>query len=139
MKSIEVVCPRCKSRLGPPTASEAVTCGVCTHVFDFIPPAPKPPREPLSVDVKGALWAIAIVGGLILMCAAIAKYGESAKGPLILAFLGVLYFTPSFQASKWKCPSRQAIFFVNLVTGWTLIGWIGAWIMAVVDRPKPKS
>jgi len=57
-------------------------------------------------------------------------------GLLFLALVIAVYFAPWICASNWNCPSRGAIALVNTLVGWTLIGWIGAWIMAIMDRPK---
>jgi hypothetical protein len=58
-------------------------------------------------------------------------------GLLFLVLIVAVYFAPWICASNWNCPSRGAIALVNTLVGWTLIGWIGAWIMAITDRPKP--
>jgi hypothetical protein len=43
-----------------------------------------------------------------------------------------LYFIPSFIATLTKKKNALAIFFLNLLLGWTGIGWIGAFIWSVV-------
>ena len=43
-----------------------------------------------------------------------------------------LYFTPSFIAFYRAKPSRFSIAFLNLLTGWTVIGWLAAFIWACV-------
>lgn len=44
-------------------------------------------------------------------------------------FLG--YFIPSFIALTRQRDQRLKLFLVNLLTGWTLIGWMAAFIWAV--------
>jgi hypothetical protein len=43
-----------------------------------------------------------------------------------------LYFTPSIVAFYRARPSRFRIAFFNLLAGWTVIGWIAAFIWACV-------
>ena len=43
-----------------------------------------------------------------------------------------LYFTPSIVAFYRAKPSRFGIAFLNLVAGWTVIGWLAAFLLACV-------
>lgn len=43
----------------------------------------------------------------------------------------LVYFIPSFVASARNQENRFAIFALNLVLGWTVIGWIGALVWAI--------
>jgi hypothetical protein len=56
-------------------------------------------------------------------------------GLLILGFLGVVYLGPSALAYNRGHPNAAAIFVVNLLLGWTLIGWVGALVWAIVAKP----
>ena len=47
-----------------------------------------------------------------------------------ILFFGV-YFTPTIIAFKRKTWKRWGVFFLNLFTGWTGIGWVGSFIWAV--------
>lgn len=50
--------------------------------------------------------------------------------PIIIgALILVFYFIPSYVARNRK--NKQSIFLLNLLLGWTLLGWIGALIWAV--------
>jgi cytoskeletal protein RodZ len=50
----------------------------------------------------------------------------------------LLYFVPSLVAKLRKKRNRDAIMLLNLLLGWTVIGWIVALIWAVtVDTPQP--
>ena len=42
-----------------------------------------------------------------------------------------LYFTPTITAFARHAEKRWGVFFLNLLTGWTGAGWIGAMIWAV--------
>ncbi len=57
---------------------------------------------------------------------------ESAATLLVLA---ILYFIPYGLAHSRKHPSRTAIGLLNLLAGWTLIGWAAALIWAATGRP----
>lgn len=56
---------------------------------------------------------------------------ESVRMFGLFAFLlsAVLYFLPSIAGSKKR--NAKAIFFLNLLLGWTIIGWVVALIWAV--------
>lgn len=61
-------------------------------------------------------------------------------GIFILYALGLcLYFTPAFLAAGKKRNST-AIFGLNLLLGWTVLGWIGALVWALSkDDPQPTA
>lgn len=51
------------------------------------------------------------------------------EGTIVLIIGGVLlYFFPSYIG--WKKEARESIFLLNLLLGWTLVGWIAALIWA---------
>ncbi len=55
---------------------------------------------------------------------------------LILA-LGVIgYFVPALISGRRKHPQANSIFALNLLLGWTILGWIGAlvWSLTAVRR-----
>jgi Superinfection immunity protein len=45
----------------------------------------------------------------------------------------VAYFIPSYVAYERKNPHLLAIVLVNILLGWTIVGWIAALVMALVD------
>ncbi|SEO26038.1 Superinfection immunity protein [Rhodospirillales bacterium URHD0017] len=49
----------------------------------------------------------------------------------VTAFVA-LYFIPSIIAFYRAKPSRFRIAFLNLLTGWTTIGWLAAFVWACV-------
>ena len=64
--------------------------------------------------------------------------GESASvvgGLIVLGLLVLLYFLPSIIGRD----HRQAtpILLVNLLLGWTLVGWVIALVWACMAEPKP--
>jgi len=62
---------------------------------------------------------------------------DSAAGFIMLLVLTVLsllaYFIPSFVANGRN--RAQAIFMLNLLLGWTVLGWVGALIWAMCEKP----
>jgi 4-hydroxybenzoate polyprenyltransferase len=53
--------------------------------------------------------------------------GELFKTPIAFVFIGLslaLYFLPSYIAYEKKKKNAGAIFALNLLTGWTVIGWV---------------
>lgn len=53
-------------------------------------------------------------------------------GLFCLLVLVAIYFLPSFVAIDKR--NSGAIFVLNLLTGWTVIGWIGSLIWAMVEK-----
>lgn len=54
---------------------------------------------------------------------------------ILLVIVGiVIYFIPYFIGSDRR--NSAGIFILNLFLGWTLIGWVGALIWALVDDKK---
>jgi hypothetical protein len=53
----------------------------------------------------------------------------------ILFLIVVFYLLPCVIASTRKTGHQGAIFFVNMIFGWTVLGWIAALIWAVVEKP----
>lgn len=76
---------------------------------------------------------------------------DTATGAVIVLAIVMLalaaYFLPSIVAAARKHRNTTAIFFLNLLLGWSLIGWIGALIWAltnpysatVVVNPTPQQ
>jgi len=52
---------------------------------------------------------------------------------IVLGFLLLLYFLPTFVALVRQHRQHVAIAFVNLLTGWTLIGWVAALVWAATN------
>ncbi|MFZ0308769.1 MAG: superinfection immunity protein [Candidatus Sulfotelmatobacter sp.] len=61
---------------------------------------------------------------------------DPVGGFIIVALLGILYFLPS--AAGWKKRNATAIVALNVLLGWTIIGWIVALIWGLTtDAPDP--
>jgi hypothetical protein len=53
---------------------------------------------------------------------------------MTLLFLTLAYFLPTIIAHHKR--NAGAIFVLNLLTGWTVIGWIVAFVWALTDDPQ---
>ena len=54
---------------------------------------------------------------------------------LIVTFGLLFYFTSLVVSTTRKVQYDGAIILINLIFGWTVLGWIAALIWAVVDQP----
>lgn len=55
---------------------------------------------------------------------------------ILLIFLGVLYFIPSFVAGNRHHRNQGSIFILNLFLGWTLVGWVAALVWSASAQPE---
>jgi Superinfection immunity protein len=78
------------------------------------------------------------------MCCYLAffEFGDGISGALLLglmlALLGLaIYFLPSWVGRRKR--NATAIFALNLLLGWTFIGWVSAlvWALMVDTKTKP--
>lgn len=53
---------------------------------------------------------------------------------VVTAVVAMLYLLPSFLAVARKRPRASLIFIVNLFLGWSIVGWIVAYRLAVNDE-----
>lgn len=56
-----------------------------------------------------------------------------------VAFFFAAYFFPTIIASNRKHRNKSPICLVNLIFGWTFIGWVFALIWAMTDNVNSKS
>jgi uncharacterized membrane protein YqaE (UPF0057 family) len=60
---------------------------------------------------------------------------SSGSSPVVgFILLAVLYFIPTIVAASRKTPNSGSIFVVNLLLGWTMIGWIAALVKAITTK-----
>ena len=55
---------------------------------------------------------------------------------IFVAFSLLLYLSPTIIAYRRKHSKREAIMMLNLVGGWTVIGWIAAFVWAHTEKEK---
>lgn len=80
---------------------------------------------------------LALVIGLAVGSQTIEGFWSTVAGNAFLILLVVGYFVPTIIAGKRKHHNLGAIIAVNLLLGWTLIGWIIAlvWSLTAVRNP----
>lgn len=64
--------------------------------------------------------------------------GDALGGVFAFIFLLCLYLIPTFVAAARKVPNAGSVFVINLLLGWTLIGWVVALAMAARSTPPPQ-
>ncbi len=57
---------------------------------------------------------------------------------LVLIIALIFYFLPTFIAERSKHLNAGAIFVLNLLLGWTFIGWVAALVWACTNNPRTK-
>jgi hypothetical protein len=140
-----------------PTKVEPIICGRCFNEIERMPDnpwqmcpkcgtqnrLPKPaPRRKLSTAEKAVL-AFAGVAVAVVVCAVLGK-SELVRGLLSLIMLAgglLFYFVPTIAGRKKR--NAQAIMLLNLLLGWTLVGWVVALVWAVAKEkegdPTPET
>lgn len=65
---------------------------------------------------------------------------EVIAGLAMFAVGAVLYFVPTIVATKRGVRLQGPVLIINLLAGWTLVGWVvaAAMAMAPVDRQQPQ-
>jgi hypothetical protein len=58
------------------------------------------------------------------------------EGFIFLGFILLVYFLPSVIASSRGHKNKPAIIVLNLLLGWTFLGWIAALIWAFTDNTE---
>lgn len=65
--------------------------------------------------------------------------GDSSSGFLLLALAAARYFLPTIIATNRKVNAAGALFFINLIFGWTVLGWIVCIIWAASGATKAQD
>ena len=65
----------------------------------------------------------------------------SLLGLLVVGLLILAYFLPAFIAFRRKHHNRFAILALNLLLGWTFLGWVAAliWSLTAVTHPGVEA
>jgi len=126
-------CTKCGEAIAAKTTEAATqSSSAATH---------NPPTKSL---LKGIYPPFVIIGVFVALVIVAMLYDASGDvirivGGLLLFIAGVLvYFLPSLIADKRKHHNKLPIFLVNLILGWSLLGWIAALIWSVM-AVKPNN
>lgn len=57
----------------------------------------------------------------------------------LFALAIMFYLLPCVISAARGCKHGGMIFFINLVFGWTVLGWIAALIWAIVEAPVERA
>jgi len=60
---------------------------------------------------------------------------EGGFGLVLLILAAIFYFIPTVIACKREAGHTDTIFFINLLFGWTVLGWIAVLTWAIVEKP----
>ena len=89
-----------------------------------------------------AIVAVATVFANKLMSALFAGYSPDPRW-VVLAILVVppVYFLPSILAASKGHPHAPTLFLVNILSGWTIVGWLAClvWAASLPGEPKPYT
>lgn len=58
---------------------------------------------------------------------------------ILVAVAMVVYFVPCLVGSRRNHRNAMPIFILNLLLGWTFVGWVGALVWAMTDNVKTDA
>jgi len=91
--------------------------------------------------MKATLIGVTVVAGMSLFGLILTGKAGAGSGVLIALLLIVLsiafYCLPALIAGRRNTEKKNYITLLNLLMGWTIIGWIAAFIWAVTDKQLP--
>ncbi len=81
------------------------------------------------------------VAFLVCFVPLLALIGGGEFKHVLVAFIGnAIYFLPTFTAIQNKKLNMKAIFTLNLLLGWSIVGWIVSLVWATTkDVPTPSK
>jgi hypothetical protein len=92
----------------------------------------RPPETKPGTSLVTMLVATVTVFGSLVLCGLVPEFGYV----LAVVFGFLVYFFPSYLARNNR--NFVAIAALNLLLGWTLLGWVGALIWALYEeKPQP--
>jgi Superinfection immunity protein len=64
---------------------------------------------------------------------------SSLFGYLLRMVVILAYFVPTMAASRYQHPKQTSILFLNILLGWTIVGWVVALRWALKGSKEPGS
>jgi uncharacterized protein YecT (DUF1311 family) len=96
-------------------------------------PASDPSRKAPGTPIPAA--AVGAVASRAASAAGSESAGPAIGGLIIVLLLAGLYFLPAIIAATRRHRNACAVFFLNLFLGWTLLGWVIAFVWAISNPP----
>ncbi len=109
--------------------------GQAAVLVEFVRPSDGPFLQTTSVTAPRNKRAAAAMEHELVTPAATPAIAATSSEPdsgltaavwMVIVVCAFLYFVPSFYAAMRKHRNRDAIFVLNLLLGWTVLGWIAA-------------
>ena len=120
-------------------------------------PDPKPPPDrwydyvifglgPTSSPVKDGLKVIGIIGAILAFGWLASAYPDLPHTVLgltiilsLIFFAAIFYLLPALVGSKRGVTQAGALWLVNILIGWTLVGWLVCPLWAVLARTQAED
>jgi len=64
---------------------------------------------------------------------------ENTTAVILAILIFILYLLPTLLAFARDIPRRKAVTLLNIILGWTLIGWIVAFLWATLEATTPEE
>ncbi len=61
------------------------------------------------------------------------------QGLVVIVAIVAMFFMPSLIAHSRKHKNAMAIFVLNLLLGWTVLGWVFACVWACTNNTEPQE
>lgn len=151
---IKVACPHCSEHIefDPECEGQTIDCPHCSGRVRLQSPQPNPRRRyrsanPPSLPKTGHIpwWAtfsilaavvVFFILGSRLNVDAAQALGGGAGSLAVLALAVLIYLIPTTIAHRRRHRNATGIFLLNLLLGWTLLGWVGALVWSVYEERR---
>lgn len=129
-------CPHCQGHVEYPASGsgEAISFPHCAEAF-VLPRSAVRSWRPLYIT--GGILAVMVLVSVLANAFWPAELPSVGTEYIWMLLMVGVYFLPSFVAAGNKHRQSTAIFLLNLLLGWTVLGWIAALIWSAY-REKEK-
>lgn len=97
--------------------------------------------EKTKEETNWPFWLSTSLCVMLFLLPALFFIAENESGFIILTIIGLvlLYFIPSFIVGIRKHRSGMAIVALNILLGWTFLGWAGALVWSLTGNVEEKK
>lgn len=98
--------------------------------------SPQTPSEPEKAKRRPGMFLVWLVLIIAMIAGAVGSGGDSQQWSIIMigVMIGLfIYLLPAFIAYERAHANRHAILLINLLFGWSVIGWIGSLVWSVTS------